>query len=171
MSFSSVSARENYSLRDALAEASQKAVLPEMHPREIAQQTLHVRDTSYRPALRPSPIRITGPVRFVKTLLRTWKLDPRDAAVLLGLDKRNILDVLDGRCALPAGRDVEDRIAYLFHIRRTLSGLFRDEEVENEWLREDHSLLDDQSPLGLMREGSMENLLLVKEYVETTAGR
>lgn len=171
MPFSPVSARENHSLSDVLAGASQKPVLPEMYSREIVQQSLHVRDTSYRLALRPSLIRITGPVRFVKNLLHTWKLEPRDAAVLLGLDKRNIHDVLDGRCALPAGRDVEDRIAYLFHIRRTLSGLFRDEEVENEWLREDHSLLDDKSPLALMREGSMENLLLVKEYVETAAGR
>ena len=123
---------------------------------------------------RPSPNRIAGPVRFVGNLLRTWRLERRDAAALLGYEKIDLPyagDVLDGRRALPAGRDAEDRIAYLFHIRRTLSGLFRDEEVENDWLRENHPLLDNRSPMDLMLEGSMENLLLVKEYVETAAGR
>ena len=123
---------------------------------------------------RSSPNRIAGPVRFVGNLLRTWRLERRDAAALLGFEKIDLpyaCDVLDGRRALPAGRDAKDRIAYLFHIRRTLSGLFRDEEVENDWLRENHPLLDNRSPMGLMLEGSMEHLLLVKEYVETAAGR
>ena len=64
-----------------------------------------------------------------------------------------------------------DRIAHLFHIRQTLSSLFRDLDVENEWLREPHTLLDDQEPLKLLLGGSMEDLLLVKEYVDAAAGR
>lgn len=123
---------------------------------------------------RPSLNRITGPVRFVGNLLRTWRLERRDAATVLGFERIDLpygCDVLGGRRALPAGRDTKDRIVYLFQIRRTLSSLFRDEEVENDWLRENHSLLDDRSPLDLMLEGSMEHLLLVKEYVETAAAR
>ena len=34
-----------------------------------------------------------------------------------------------------------------------------------------HDLLDGQAPMTLLLEGSMENLLLVKEYVEAAAGR
>ena len=67
--------------------------------------------------------------------------------------------------------DVRDRIAHLFQIRKTLSSLFRDLDVENEWLREQHTLLDGQEPLKLLLGGSMEDLLLVKEYVDAAAGR
>ena len=79
-------------------------------------------------------------------------------------------DLLTGRAAL-RGRDVKDRIAYLYRIRNILSALFRDENVENRWLREPHTMLNERSPLDLMLDGSMENLLLVKEYVEAAAGR
>lgn len=177
----SIRTRRSYSLGEALAEASRNTVLSEAyrrmsetHPREISQQALRDQSESYHLARRPFPTRITGPVRFVGNLLRTWRLERRASAALLGfeqIDLPYVYDVLDGRRALPAGRDIKDRIAYLFQIRRTLFGLFRDEEVENDWLREEHSLLEDQSPLALMLEGSMENLLLVKEYVETAAGR
>jgi len=71
----------------------------------------------------------------------------------------------------PDRRDVRDRIAYLFAIRATLRSLFRDLDVENEWLREPHSSLRGKSPLALLSNGSAEDLLIVKEYVDTTAGR
>ena len=47
----------------------------------------------------------------------------------------------------------------------------RDEDMENEWLRECHEMLDDKAPMDLLLDGSMENLLLVKEYMEAAAGR
>lgn len=117
--------------------------------------------------------RLNDPVWFVEKLLNTWRLDRSDAIPLLGLkpsDLSHATDVLAGRATL-RGRDAKDRIAYLFRIRKTLSALFRDEDVENEWLRERHEMLDDKAPMDLLREGSMENLLLVKEYVEAAAGR
>ena len=117
--------------------------------------------------------RLTGPIMFVRILLRTWRLNQTDAIPLLGLEKSDISyanDLLSGSVTL-RGRDIKDRIAYLFRIRKTLSALFRDEEVENDWLREPHDALDGQNPIALLREGSMENLLLVKEYVEAAAGR
>ena len=117
--------------------------------------------------------RLTGPIVFVRILLHTWRLGQTDAIPLLGLeetDRSYADDLLSGRVAL-RGRDIKDRIAYLFRIRKTLSALFRDEEVENEWLREPHDALDGLNPMTLLLEGSMENLLLVKEYVEAAAGR
>lgn len=117
--------------------------------------------------------RLSGPIWFVEKLLNTWRLDRSDAIPLLGLDPSDLsyaTDVLAGRTTL-RGRDAKDRIACLFRIRKTLSALFGDEDVENEWLRERHEMLDDKAPMDLLREGSMENLLLVKEYVEAAAGR
>ncbi len=117
--------------------------------------------------------RLTGPVQFFKNLLATWKLNSTDATILLGMDPDNqsfVRDLLAGLATL-SGRDVKDRIVYLYQIRKTLSALFRNEDVENQWLREPHSTLGERSPMELMLDGSMENLLLVKEYVEAAAGR
>ena len=120
-----------------------------------------------------APNRISGPIQFVLKLLDSWRLNRDDAVFLLGFDQTNngfVQAVLTGAADLH-GRDVRDRIAHLFHIRRTLSALFRDLDVENDWLREPHTLLDEQEPLKLLLGGSMEDLLLVKEYVDAAAGR
>ena len=79
-------------------------------------------------------------------------------------------DVLQG-CETLTGRDTKDRIAHLFQIRKLLFALFRDEAVENEWLREPRDVLKGKTPMDLLLEGSMENLLLVREYVELVTGR
>ena len=119
------------------------------------------------------PKRISGPVQFVLKLLENWHLSRDDAVLLLGFDQEDhgfVRAILTGAADLH-GRDIRDRIAHLFHIRQTLSALFRDLDVENEWLREPHTLLDGQEPLKLLLGGSMEDLLLVKEYVDAAAGR
>ena len=114
----------------------------------------------------------TGPILLLNRILGTWRLGQPEAIRLLGLDpsdKGYVTDVLTGRKALK-GRDANDRLAYLIQIRMALFAWFRDEEVENDWLREAHAMLDDKVPLELLLEGSMENLLLVKEYVEAATG-
>lgn len=119
------------------------------------------------------PKRISGPVQFVLKLLESWRLSEDAAVLLLGFDQADnnlVRAILAGVVDLH-GRDVRDRIAHLFHIRATLSSLFRDLDVENEWLREPHTLLDEREPLELLLGGSMEDLLLVKEYVDAAAGR
>ncbi len=116
---------------------------------------------------------LTGPAQFINKLLETWQLDPEDAVPLLGYERSEmpyVSDLLSGRTALK-GRDTKDRIAHLFRIRKTLSALFLSEETENKWLREQHAALGEQTPMQRLLEGSMENLLLVKEYVEEAAGR
>ena len=124
-------------------------------------------------SIASGPNRISGPIQFVLKLLDSWRLNRDDAVFLLGFDQKDndfAQAVLAGVADLH-GRDVRDRIAHLFHIRQTLSSLFRDLDVENEWLREPHTLLDEQEPLKLLLGGSMEDLLLVKEYVDAAAGR
>ena len=125
------------------------------------------------PLSSPYRARVSGPVQILKNLLESWELGTWQATVLLGLDSGDeayAAAVLTGRLPLK-GRDAMDRIAHLYQIRKTLSALFRDVAVENEWLRELHTLLNERSPMDLMLEGSMENLLLVREYVDAAAGR
>ena len=116
--------------------------------------------------------RLTVPVQFIRKLKESWHLSMPDAVVILGYDSEDIEHVsavLDGQEQF-RGRDVRDRIAHLFFIRRTLWSMFRDLDVENDWLREQHDMLSDTSPLSLMLEGSMEALMLAREYVESAAG-
>ena len=120
-----------------------------------------------------SPGRLTGPIQFVLKLLGYWRLGTQEAVGLLGFgpaDADYVTAVLDGNEHF-RGRDVSDRIANLIWIRKTLWSLFRDPETENAWLREPHPLLDDRSPLSLLIGGSIEDLLLTREYVESAAGR
>ena len=115
---------------------------------------------------------LTGPVQFVRKLMEFWHLDMLDAVAIMGYDSDDIeyvSAVLDGKEQF-RGRDVRDRIAHLFCIRRALWSLFRDLDVENDWLREQHHMLNEKSPLSLMLEGSMEGLLLAREYVDSAAG-
>ena len=96
----------------------------------------------------------------------------KDAAILLGFeasDQSSVSDILNGRVKIDR-RDIKDRIAYLIQIRSTLFSLFRAEDIENEWLRETHAMLGNRAPLDLLLEGSMENLLLVKEFCDEAAG-
>ena len=116
--------------------------------------------------------RPSGPIQFVPKLLEFWRLEEEDAVRLLGFDREDsgyVAAVLAGVEQF-RGRDVRERIAHLFWIRKTLSALFRDRETENAWLRESHSWLDDRAPMDLLRGGSMEDLLLVRDYVDTAAG-
>ena len=123
--------------------------------------------------LMPVPERPTGPVQFLVKLLEWWCLSEDDAVSLLGFDQTDLSHV---RAVLKGmehfrGRDVRDRIAHVFQIRSTLMSLFQDLDVENKWLRESHSLLDGRSPMALLLGGSIEDILVVKEYVDTVAGR
>ena len=118
------------------------------------------------------PRRLSGPVQFVVKLLEIWRLEEEDAVRLLGFDRKDadhVAAVLAGREEF-RGQDVRERIAHLLWIRKTLFALFRDRDTENAWLRGSHSWLDGRVPMELMLGGSMEDLLLVRDYVDTAAG-
>lgn len=117
--------------------------------------------------------RLSGPIRFVLRLLDFWRLEKREIVALLGFnpsEAAHVNDVLDGLDHF-RGRDIQDRIAHLFRIREVLDSLFRNLDAENEWLREPHVPLGNKSPLSLLLGGSMEDILLTREYVDAAAGR
>ncbi len=118
-------------------------------------------------------IRPSGPVQFIGKLLEFWDLDRFDAGRLLGFEETDadyVDRILEGTECL-RGRDVRERITHLFWICKSLRSLFQDLEVENEWLRESHALLGGRSPMSLLLGGSMDDLELTREYVDTVARR
>ena len=115
---------------------------------------------------------MTGPIQFLSRLLELWRLDREEACNLLGYEPKDqnlVEDLLNGSVTL-RGRDAKDRIAILFRMRSLLAALFPSLEAENEWLRTPLKALGQKSPLELLREGSMENLLTVRQLVEHGAG-
>lgn len=116
--------------------------------------------------------RLTGPIQFLSRLLELWRLDREEACYLLGYERKDqnlVEDLLNGSATL-RGRDPKDRIAILFRIRSLLAGLFPRLEAENEWLRTPLKALSQRSPLELLREGSMENLLTLRQLIEHGMG-
>lgn len=121
---------------------------------------------------QPKIDRLSGLVQFFLKLIELWRLEEEGACKLLGYELTEIkyvADVLSGVSPL-LGRDPKDRIANLFVIRKRLAGLFNNIDVENEWLREKQADLNSKSPLDLLLSGSMENILLIKEFVEHISG-
>ena len=108
-------------------------------------------------------------------LMNDWKLSKREMATLLGLDfdasgKKYVERLLTERCSF-SGRDTRYRMAQLIQIREILFALFKGRKVENEWLRGKQNMLNNKAPMDLLLEGPPENLVLVREFVETVAGR
>ena len=115
---------------------------------------------------------LSAPIMLLRNVLATWNLQIEEASHLLGFaatDVRPVHDLLEGR-AEPKGRELRERIVCLYQIRKTLDSLLRDEQVENQWLRARHKGLDGDRPLDLLLEGSMENMILVRDYAEAVAG-
>ena len=143
-------------------------------PRDIvainANALVYIYENVPRKAVSGSA-KLTGPIQFLARLLATWRLEPKSAVLLLGQEPSYDVDKLLRGDAQLSGRDTKDRIACLFRIRKNLSSLFRDKDTENAWLRERHNPLGGQTPMEMLLEGSMENMLTVKEYVDWIAGR
>ena len=117
--------------------------------------------------------RLTGPIQFILGLLNCWKLDRKDAVCLLGFEETQaeiVSEMIAGNVEL-RGRDAKERLLHLLSIRESLHYFFQNLETENDWLREPQPLLDGQTPVNLLLEGSMGNILLVREYVDSMVGR
>ncbi len=119
-----------------------------------------------------APDRLTGPVQFIRKLAELWDLNTADLTAVLGFERdeeRIVEGLLAGRTSL-RGRDQKDRITALFRIRSLLSGLLRNPDAERTWLRTARKEFEGKSPLDLLREGSMEGLLMLRQYVEHLSG-
>jgi len=116
--------------------------------------------------------RPSGCVQVFGALLDKWALTKKEGTLLLGYEnEKDASDFLSGLKRLQT-RDAKDRVRYLFKIHSALHRLFENSQVEKDWLREPNDeYLGGKSPLDILMEGSMENLLLVKQFVERISGR
>jgi len=117
-------------------------------------------------------VSVSGPVKLFSKIIELWELDKENASRLLGFEDGQmeyVSKVLDGEEPLRS-KDAKDRIIHMFKIRQRINGLFKDLEVENKWLREPILELDNNTPLNLMLSGSMEKLLLIRQFIDRGSG-
>jgi len=110
-------------------------------------------------------------MKFIVKLMDVWAIDEKETSTLLGLENENAVSKLASGAATLDTRDVKERLRHLLRIREALHSLFRDIDAEREWLREARPEFNGQSPLALLLEGSMENFLVVSQFVQWMAGR
>ncbi len=120
--------------------------------------------------LQPEP-RPTGPILLFEHIVADWNLTEADAASLLGLeDGSRLTEIYAGRRVL-VGRDANDRLRLILRIAADLDLLFGETDSIRSWLDELQQDFGRRSPRSLLVEGSIENLLLVKDYVAYLSGR
>jgi transcriptional regulator with XRE-family HTH domain len=119
----------------------------------------------------PQTFGIAAPIKFLMKLMETWAIDERGLARLLGFEDEEVISKLLSGAATLDSRDMKDRVRHLLRMREALHSLFRDTDAEREWLREPRPELKGQSPLSLLLEGSMENFLVVSQFVQWVVGR
>jgi hypothetical protein len=161
--------RQSYS--EAQASEETRRVYEEWLAKTVAQGFTIFTSQGPQPKESPfKPDRLTGPVQFLGKLIEAWDIMPSDARLLLGFEDDAMAEaVLAGRTSL-RGVDVKARIAALFRIKSLLGQLLRDVSVERAWMRTSVSHLGNRSPIELLRDGSMESLLTLRQYVEHISG-
>lgn len=108
---------------------------------------------------------------FVLRLVDRWQLAQADACRVLGLDPGEALGV-EGKFRPDVelmGFDVRERTRALIRIFSALESLFRDAATEQRFLREPNSHLNGEAPIQLLREGTVEGLLVLRDFAEWRA--
>src|SRR5262245_21329814 len=103
---------------------------------------------------------------FMNTCQR-WRLTEDEQSVLLGYGGNQAIaaDILAGRY-LNLPQDVRDRVGYVVGISIGLGALFNEViGAELDWLNRPHPKLHNQSPLAVMLQGRMSQLIAVSALV------
>ena len=117
--------------------------------------------------------RLTGPaLRTFFKIAQTWGLNRSDQMSLLGLTAtstyQNWKADSDGRLT----PDALERISYVLGIYKALQILFPDTHIADGWIKQPNTGLpfNGRSPLDHMRQGKMQNLLEVRDYLDSHRG-
>ena len=116
-------------------------------------------------------VRASGEIVLLQRVMIRWGFDDREAACLIGYEDPSWMRSLYGGLSSLRTRDEKDRLRAVLRIATDLLSLYRDEAEIGAWLREKKRQLGGESAYDLMMEGSMENLLRVKQFIEVLSGR
>jgi hypothetical protein len=112
-----------------------------------------------------------GRIKGFRRLMDRWGFTRKDAKEILGFDNEGMIGELYTGIEKVQQRDVKDRLRLFLSLAVDLHGLFREHDVIKEWFDEPHGMLRGKTPRSLLVEGSMENLLRVKQLAQYEANR
>jgi len=116
--------------------------------------------------------RITGPVRLIQAISRSWALSKSELANLLAYSTEMLIPaLLEGRMTFVPNTDRADRLRIIYSIHAFLANLFINPADEARWLRDELPVLGDLSPLEYMLRNRIPGILRVQEIVERDMAR
>ena len=146
------------------------ALAPSPPPEPHAVSTREVLQDFLQPAPLPQPElkgRITGPVRLIQAVSRSWSLSNSEIANLLAYPSETLIPaLLGGRLTFAPNTDRSDRLRIIYSIHAILANLFVNPADEARWLRDQLPLLGNLSPLEYMLRNRIPGILRVQEVVE-----
>jgi len=111
---------------------------------------------------------------LVIKLFHLWDLDTASQLELLGLSpkSRSMLSKYAKGEALPATRDMYDRVGWLLAIHKALRLLYpRNEDIRYSWVNRRNVAFDNLSPLDVMREQGIIGIARVARYLDFYRGQ
>lgn len=111
--------------------------------------------------------RITGPVRLIQAISRSWSLSNSELANLLAYSSEMLIPtLLEGRMTFVPHTDRSDRLRIMYSIHAILANLFVNPADEARWVHDQLPLLGNLSPLDYMLRNRIPGILRVREVVE-----
>ncbi len=107
-------------------------------------------------------------------LFQLWGLSTSDQLDLLGLSpkSRSMLSKYAKGEALPATRDMFDRVGWLLSIHKALRLLYpRNEDIRYSWVNRRNAAFDNLAPLEVMKEQGIIGIARVARYLDFYRGQ
>lgn len=112
--------------------------------------------------------------KLVVKLFLQWGLSTADQLELLGLspNSRAMLSKYGKGEALPATRDILDRVGWLLAIHKALSLLYpKNEDIRYSWVSRRNTAFNNLTPLTVMKEQGIIGIAKVARYLDFYRGR
>lgn len=119
------------------------------------------------------PKQVSSLLRMVFRLMKIWKLDTRQQAILLGVRSASTIYRWKAEGAKRLRLETLERIAHLLAIHKLLRMLFpRNKELAEVWIltRNNAACFSGKRPVDIMLRGTISDLVLARSYLERAAG-
>lgn len=108
--------------------------------------------------------------RTIINLFTKWGVTDVDAAVLLGgIAAKTYKRWKDGDYGR-VNRDLADRMSNFIGIHKALRIIFTDTSRAYEWISADNKAFDSRSPLSIMKQGGMGDIIRIRRYLDSVRG-
>lgn len=113
--------------------------------------------------------------KMLMQLFEHWQLDNRTKLELLGMSENSrsrLPQFAAGTAALPKGRDIRDRAAYLLAMHKALRLLYPENpKLRYEWVHRRNQVLGNVRPIEIMREQGLIGIARVARLLDHLRGQ